>query len=141
MLLKTFRNIACTMTQHHCSADEEAKVASLYSPQSFFPLCFFHLLLSFSSPSLLLSLCVFLQRLPAFKHHTAFLPTGPPPQAHEESEQQVSLSVNARIYDFLFDLSSLFPCFISEGFFQLSLNASKAVAKEKSIAIRETKNM
>lgn len=37
----------------------------------FFHLCFpifpFH---SLSSPSLLLSLCVFLQRLPAFEHHT-----------------------------------------------------------------------
>lgn len=113
------------MTRHHCCADEEAEDASLYSPQSFSPLCFFHLLLSFSSPSLLLSLSVFLQRLPAFKHHTPFLPTGPPPQEHEESEQQVSLSVNARIYDFLFDLSSSFPSFISEWDFQLPLKASK----------------
>lgn len=93
-------------------------------PPILFPSLFLQSL-SFSSPSLLLSLSVFLQRLPAFKHHTPFLPTGPPPQAHEESEQQVSLSVNAWIYDFLFDLSSSFPSFISEWDFQLSLKASK----------------
>lgn len=96
----------------------------LLPPPILFPSLFLPSM-SFSSPSLLLSLSVFLQRLPAFKHHTPFLPTGPPPQAHEESEQQVSLSVNAWIYDFLFDLSSSFPSFISEWDFQLSLKASK----------------
>lgn len=95
-------------------------------------LCFFHLLLFFSSPSLLFSPCVFLQRHPAFKRHTPFLPTGPSPQAHKESEQQVSLIVNSWLYDFLFDLSSSFPCFISEWGLPACIVGSWAVASAET---------
>lgn len=58
---------------------------------SFFPSLFSHLPLSLSSPSLLLSLCVFLQRPPAFERHTVLTYRPFQPYAHEEREPQVSL--------------------------------------------------
>lgn len=73
---------------------------------SFFPSLFSHLPLSLSSPSLLLSLCVFLQRPPAFERHTVLTYWPFQPYAHEEREPQVNLYCAALRFH-LIDNSSL----------------------------------
>lgn len=80
-------------------------------PPSAPPILFFSL---FVSPSTSLSLLplspsfplVFFSRDFQLLNAILFLPTGPPTQAHKERVRQVSLSVSARICDFLSDCSS-----------------------------------
>lgn len=83
-------------------------------PLPFSPLClsiYLSLSLSFSPPPLLFFPSVFFSRDLHFLNATLFLLTGPPPHTQDKREAQVSLHVEARLCDFLFDYSSFFSVF------------------------------
>lgn len=88
---------------------QHAEEASPLLPLPFFLLCF-SIYLSLSPPPLLLSLCVFLQRLPVFEHHTVltYWPSTPSTRRERTTGKLAYGAMDLRFPVWLFPFISVF---------------------------------